>query len=178
MSDQEQLIAKGRFLRFVSRNGWEYMKRENISGIVIIVPITNQGEVILVEQFRPPLQARVIEWPAGLAGDISGSENEPLTAAAHRELTEETGYKAGQMIYLTEGPPAPGSSGESLTFFLAKDLEKIGPGGGDASEDILVHQVPLNQIDSWLKQKASEGILIDPKTYAGLYFLLKDKTPK
>jgi ADP-ribose pyrophosphatase len=58
-----------------------------------------------------------------------------------------------------------------VTMVRAFDLKKIGPGGGDESEGIIVHQVPLKSVRTWLKSKEKKGFLIEPKVYAGLYFL-------
>ncbi len=119
---------------------------------------------------------RVIEIPAGLAGDIESEEDETLAEAAKRELLEETGYQAQRMEYLTEGPPSAGLSTEIVTFFRAHDMKKISNGGGDGSEDILVHLVPLTGLDAWIAAKRKEGCLVDYKVYAALYFHIKETT--
>jgi ADP-ribose pyrophosphatase len=164
---------EGRFLRVMKRGHWEYVERFKITGIVAILPITDMQEIILVEQFRLPVNGRVIEIPAGLAGDIEGEENEALAEAAKRELLEETGYEAQEMEYLTDGPPSAGLSTEMVTFFRARGLKKTAAGGGDRSEDIQVHVVPLSDLASWIDGKRKEGCLVDYKVYAGLYFQLK-----
>lgn len=171
MSDDFQVLATGDFSRFVRRNGWEYMERINVSGIVLIVPVTNDDQVVLVEQFRIPLGKKVIEWPAGLAGDVPGSEDEPLLEAARRELLEETGFQAGEMTRLTEGPPSPALNDEILCFYRAEKLTRVTEGGGDETEDIRVHVTPRAGVHQWLLEKQAQGLLVDPKVYAGLYFL-------
>jgi ADP-ribose pyrophosphatase len=114
----------------------------------------------------------VIELPAGLAGDVGGCEKETLSQAAQRELQEETGYECREMIQLTEGPPSSGLSSEIITFFEARGLRRTGSGGGHGGEKIIVHEVPLGQVDSWLHRITVEGILwVDPKVYTGLYFI-------
>ncbi|HPC57538.1 MAG TPA: DNA mismatch repair protein MutT, partial [Kiritimatiellia bacterium] len=60
------------------RNGWEFVERPKISGIVVIVGTTRFGGLVLVTQWREPVGAPVVEWPAGLAGDLAGSETEAL----------------------------------------------------------------------------------------------------
>src|ERR1017187_9697315 len=87
-----RILAEGRHLRFVERNGWEFVERKNVTGIAILVALTDWGGVLLVEQHREPVGARVLELPAGLAGD-EGEES--AESAANRELVEETGYRAG-----------------------------------------------------------------------------------
>jgi len=58
-----------------------------------------------------------------------------------------------------------------VTLFLATKLRRVGAGGGVAHEDITVHEVPLAEVHSWLEAKAKAGVLVDPKVYAGLYFI-------
>jgi len=58
-------------------------------------------------------------------------------------------------------------------MLLAKDARRTGPGGGDSSEDILVHVVPIERVEAWLESKRREGIVVSPKIYAGLYFAEK-----
>ena len=105
--------------------------------------LTEQREVLLVEQFRPPVQAHVIEFPAGLAGDIAGQEHEPLVEAARRELLEETGYEAREIHEVFTGPSSAGLTDECITFLVATGLHKVAAGGGDEHESIVVHAVPL-----------------------------------
>lgn len=170
-TDSSETLYEGRFLRLIDSNGWEYVDRIGTTGVVMIAAVTDSRHLILVEQFRPPIGRRVIEMPAGLAGDLPESADELLTEAARRELLEETGYQAGRLLRLTEGPPSAGLGTEVVTFFLAEDLSRVGPGGGDASEDIVVHEVPLDEVHDWLEAQTRRGAVVDPKTYAGLYFV-------
>jgi ADP-ribose pyrophosphatase len=108
MSEQRDatpiILADGKYLRFVRRSGWEYVERRGITGIVGIVAVTDEGKLLLVEQYRTPVNKRVIEIPAGLVGDEAGKEAESLLSAARRELQEETGYYAGNLLPLASGP--------------------------------------------------------------------------
>jgi ADP-ribose pyrophosphatase len=115
----------------------------------------------------------VVEFPAGLIGDTLPlkARRESITIAARRELLEETGYRARTMRFLTAGPAAAGSSTVVITFFLASGLTKAGDGGGDESENISIHEVPLAKADAWLESMRGRGYWVDPKVYAGLYFL-------
>ncbi len=167
------VLAEGRYARFAKREGWEFIDRDQITGVVMIMPITREGRLVLVEQYRPPLGRSLIEWPAGLAGDLPGSETEPLVEAARRELLEETGYRAEEMVFLTEGASSPGLTSETLAFFLARGLDKVGEGGGDHTEDIIVHEIEPNHLETWLTAQEDRGMLIDLKVYAGLYFLFR-----
>jgi ADP-ribose pyrophosphatase len=62
-------------------------------------------------------------------------------------------------------------SDETISFVLASKLQKRGPGGGDASEDITVHAIPLASIDQWLGDHIKRGTWLDPKIYGALYLL-------
>jgi ADP-ribose pyrophosphatase len=164
-------LHAGRFLKLVCRGKWEYAERANVSGVVGIVAVTSDQKLLLVEQFRIPVGCPVIELPAGLAGDIPGEEHEALAAAAQRELEEETGHKAERFDYLTCGPSSAGLTSETLTLFLARGVQRVGAGGGDGSENIVIHEIPLADVPAWLNQQAKTGKLIDTKVYAGLYFI-------
>lgn len=161
---------KGRYLSLLERDGWEFTSRSNATGVVVLVAVTNGDEIILVEQFRKPVGTQVIELPAGLVGD-QGDGSESLLTAAARELEEETGFEAGHLEILMECPSSAGMSDEVITFIQASDLRRTGPGGGDDSEDIQVHLVPMEQADRWLRDQAAAGKPMDPKIFAALYWL-------
>ena len=165
-----QTVADGKHIALVRKGTWEYAARKGVSGIVGIVAVTDDGMLVLVEQERPPVGARVVELPAGLAGDDAGHEGEDLAAAARRELLEETGYEARTIERLAAGAASAGMTDEVITLFLATGLTKTGTGGGDGSENITVHEVPLAGIADWLAAREREGRLIDLKVYGGLYF--------
>lgn len=169
--DGAETLFEGRHLRVKRLGDWEFVERIKTSGIVAVVAVTDEKELILVEQFRVPVGRRVIEIPAGLAGDLEGSEDEELANAAKRELLEETGYEAGSVELLTEGPPSAGLSTEVVAFFRATGLNRISRGGGDSSEKIDVHVVPLVGIDAWLETQRDRGALVDYKIYAALHLV-------
>jgi ADP-ribose pyrophosphatase len=174
MADPEprkKSLHQGRFLEMFERAGWEYVDRVGASGVVVILALTAENELVLVEQHRVPVGASVIELPAGLAGDLPHARDEDFCQAARRELLEETGYEAETIEVLCEGPPSAGLTSEIHTLLRATGIRKTGPGGGDESEDITVHTISLDKLEDWLGQAAQRGCLIDPKIYAGLYFL-------
>ncbi|QDT37056.1 NUDIX hydrolase [Stratiformator vulcanicus] len=173
MSDSETTLHAGKHLRFVIRDGWEYVTRQNVTGIVCVAAVVDEC-LLLVEQYREPIRSRTIELPAGLAGDDPQFEGESLAQTAIRELEEETGHTAERMVYLTEGPASSGLTSEVITFYRAEGVRQIGEGGGDDSEDITVHKVPMDDVDAFLDEKSRSGFLVDPKVYAGLYFITRN----
>ena len=170
MTETETLF-NGRWLRLMRRGRWEFAERTNPSGGVIIIAITPTNCVLFVEQWREAVRGKTIEMPAGLIGDLAGNAEESAIAAAARELTEETGYRAGRIEFLMAGPSSAGMSNEMIAFVRAYDLVREHAGGGDATENILVHEVPLADAATWLLGKSREGYSIDPKLFAGLYFI-------
>jgi ADP-ribose pyrophosphatase len=142
-----KMLSEGSFLGLYARGHWEYASRTNCSGAVGILPITDDQELILVEQFRIPLQARVIEIP----------------------VLEETGYRAGKITPLISSPTSPGMTTEMVSFFAATELTREHRGGGTQQEDILVHRVPLAELETWIKHQQAKGLLVDIKIHACLY---------
>jgi len=130
--------------------------------------------LLLVEQYRIPVHARTIELPAGIIGDDGGPKEESSAQTALRELLEETGYQASHIEPLTCGPASSGLTSEMVTIFRATGLARVNPGGGVEHEAITVHEVALEQACDWLAAQAQAGLMIDPKVYAGLYFVRLD----
>ena len=166
-----QNLHVSKFLALIKEGHWEYVDRVNATGSALILAVTPENNVLLVEQYRIPVHARTIELPAGIIGDEPGGSDESHAEAARRELIEETGYDAQRVEQLTIGPACSGITTERSTLFHATGLRRVGKGGGVAHEDITVHEVPLAGITAWLEAKAKTGALIDPKVYAGLFFL-------
>ncbi len=173
----KKTLWEGKFLKSVlihyqDRSGgagriWEAVERVGCDGVVAIVPFTADEMVILIRQFRPPVNGYVIELPAGLC-----DPGEKLESAARRELLEETGYSAEKLTFLTEGPLSSGLSSEMLSAFVATGLIHVGVGERDETEDIEVLIVPLAGVVSELALRQKAGDLIDMKIY-GLIELAK-----
>lgn len=165
-----ETLYDGPWLRMIRRGRWEYVERTHGDGMaVIVIAVTPDDNLLFVEQYRIPLGARTIEMPAGLVGDDHASDT--LEAAARRELIEETGWSAGRVEVLLVGPTSAGMSSERIAFVRARELTKVGKGGGIDSEDITVHEVPRAQAPAWLMQKQSEGFELDLKLWAGLWMI-------
>lgn len=165
----KSILHEGKYARLVALDGWEFVERVNASGVAVLIPITDQQEVVLVEQFRVPMQAAVLELPAGLVGDQADNPDEPAIETARRELIEETGFDCREIKRVFTGPTSPGIVSESPDFYLATGLQKVAEGGGVDGENITTHVVPFAQVHDWL-QAQQPRLLVDPKVYMGLWF--------
>lgn len=154
-------IFEGKHVLVLERDGWQYVERKSGKEAVAVLAETEDGNVILIEQLRKPLDARVIDFPAGLVGDEGGVSDPAETA--RKELEEETGYTCDSVELLVRGPSSPGITSEIVSLYRAHGIRKQGQGGGVEGEDITVHVVPRDELRDWLRQKEREGVLIDLK---------------
>lgn len=166
-----ETLYQGQWLTLRRRGRWEFVGRNNPGGAVIILAVTADDKLLLVEQYRVAIQSRTIEMPAGLVGDLAGQADEGALLAAQRELEEETGYRCERVEFVHAGPSSSGMSTEMIAFVRASGLTRVGPGGGDEDEHIIVHEVPRGEAGKWLFARAAEGYSIDPKLFAGLWFI-------
>jgi len=164
-----ETLYETRWLRLHRIGHWDFVRRPDSESCVGILAITPKREIVLVEQFRIPVQARVIEVPAGIVGDEEEHRGEPLEATAARELLEETGYRAGNISKLIATPTSAGMTSEMIHLFHATDLSREHGGGGVAGEDIIVHHVPLDELRDWLREQEHAGKIIDFKIHACLW---------
>lgn len=160
-TEEETIVWQGRFVTAKTKGKWEYVSRARGIRAAVILAVDAEDHVILVDQFRMPLNKRCIELPAGLIGDGDDNVHEADELAAARELEEETGYRPGRMENLGEFYSSPGMVTESFSLFRAHDLEKVSDGGGVEGEDITVHRVPLAKIDAAIAGWRAEGYAID-----------------
>jgi ADP-ribose pyrophosphatase len=164
-------LHRGRYLELLRDGHWEFVQRVNARGAVFVLAVTDAAELVLVEQQRVPLQARTVELPAGIYGDAESPPEETPEQCALRELEEETGFRGATARLLVSGPVAPGLTTEIMFLVRVENLTRAHAGGGVGGEDITVHVVPLDGIERWLDDRRSEGLLVEPRIYAGLHFL-------
>lgn len=162
-------IAEGSYLGLYERDGWEFAQRPNVQGVVGILALTPSSELVLIEQFRRPVDASVIEIPAGLVGDEQEHLGESPANTARRELLEETGYEAQSLELLLSTPTSAGMTPEITHLFLARGLQLVAEGGGVGNENICVHHVPLAEVRTWLQSRQQAGALVDSKIHAALW---------
>ncbi len=137
-------------------------------GAVAVVPLLDDGRVVLVRQYRPPVDAELLELPAGLR-DVAG---EDLRVTAQRELLEETGYRAGSLESLCVFHNSPGCSDEVVHIFLGRDLaEEEHDRQGVEEQHMAVEVVPLAAARAMI----TTGEITDAKTIIGLTLALLDQ---
>ncbi|HEY4230526.1 MAG TPA: NUDIX hydrolase [Thermoanaerobaculia bacterium] len=161
-----RLLFQGKHLKFLDRNGWEYVEHGTAPEAAMVVALTDRGEIVLTEEFRPAMNAFVIALPSGLVGD-EGPED--AVDAARRELQEETGHAAARFRRLARGPGSAGQSSERITFFLAEGVRAAGQQAEHDRGKIRVHVVPVARLLAWARARERAGKIVDPKIYAGLF---------
>jgi ADP-ribose pyrophosphatase len=164
----ETKVFEGKHVQVFERGDWEYVERRRATEAVAVVALTAAGELVLTEQFRQAVNARVIDVPAGLVGDEEGHDDPALTA--QKELEEETGFHCTGVRFLARGPSSPGITSEIVSFYRAENPERREEGGGVGGEDIAVHVVPLGGIRKWLADRERTGVLVDLKVWSAVYW--------
>ena len=153
---KQETLYEGKYLRMVKRHfktdtgesDWETIERKNIhgKGAVVIIALTKEKEVILERNWRVPLASFVIQFPAGLCDKEGESEEE----TARRELLEETGYRAEQLIPIIPAPLCPALTPTRATHFFAPKVELVGRENKEMDEKIEVLKVPIEKLDDFL----------------------------
>ena len=148
---------------FVSPEG-ESFSRDIVRhpGAVSVVPVDDDGRVIMVRQYRPSLDQYILEIPAGKR-DVA---DEPPAETAQRELGEEIGMRAGTLELLGTFANAPGFSDELSWVYLGRNLESV-PRDVQGIEEshMTIERFTFEESFAMI----SDGSLIDTKTVIGLY---------
>ncbi len=165
----EETVLQGRFISvrratFLDPDGVPF-ERDIVRhpGAVAIVAVTAAGRqrVVLVQQYRPPVDRWLLEIPAGTC-DVEG---EPPDETAHRELAEEVGYAAERLALLTRTLITPGFCDEVSGVYLATGLRPVAPDRQGAEERFLrVLEVPLDGFDAMV----DDGTIVDATTILGV----------
>lgn len=136
-------------------------------GAVGIIPITNDGRLIVVEQYRKPLERSLVEIPAG---KLEPGEEPAVTAV--RELEEETGFGANSFTYLQTIATSPGFADEVIHLYVAKDLYKIeNPASLDEDEFVELMTVSLEEAEKMIE----DGRIFDAKTVIAVMWMRKNQ---
>ncbi|WP_269478171.1 NUDIX domain-containing protein [Hominibacterium faecale] len=140
--------------------GKAYREIVEHNGAVAIVPITNDGKLVMVKQFRYPTGKVILEIPAG---KIDQGETDPLLTAK-RELKEETGYTAQNLHYLGKLNPSVAYTEEVIHLYAATGLN---PGETSFDDDEALDIVEYDFQEAY--QMAASGKLVDAKTIAAIF---------
>ncbi|WP_086444114.1 NUDIX hydrolase [Candidatus Enterococcus lemimoniae] len=127
-------------------------------GAVAVIPITADHKMIMVKQFRKPMEKILLEIPAG---KIDPGEQHHPKVTAERELEEETGYRANKFTFVTSMYVSPGFADELLHIYYAEDLEKVpNPRPQDDDEVLELYTLTLDEA----KAEIASGLICDAKT--------------
>ena len=129
-----------------------------VPAVAYVLPLLEDGRVVLIRQYRPVVGAEIWELPAGTI-----EPGESPDACAYRELCEEAGYAAGRLEPLGEALADPGLTDERIFLFVARDLRAVAR-GLDADEHIRV--VPMPLADAY--RMADAGDILDAGTIIAL----------
>ena len=136
----------------------EYLRHP---GAVMVVPVLDDARLVLERQYRYPLRASFIEFPAGKI-----DPGEDILACAQRELREETGYTASEWTYLGGFHNAVGYCDEKIEVYLARGLQHEGAASDDG-EVLEIFTATLDEVLAWI----AEARVTDVKTIIGAYWL-------
>ena len=165
MSEPELLLDAKRFQVVrkyqVTRDG-QRLPRQIVQhgGAVVILPLLEDGRLVLIDNYRIAVEETLLELPAGTL-----EPGEDPLEAAHRELAEETGYRAGSMERLVQFVSSPGILTEQMHLFLASELSP-GPCQPEPGEEIQPRIVAWDEVLSM----ARDGRIHDAKTLVGILF--------
>ena len=137
----------------------EYLKHP---GAVMIIPVFDNGDVLVERQYRYPMRQVFVEFPAG-----KKDAGEAPLETAQRELLEETGYTAQNYTHITDIHNALAYCDEVIHFYIAEDLHDSGQQKLDDNEFVQVMRVPLVELMNWIRQ----GWVPDVKTQLGAFWL-------
>ncbi len=162
--EKSEQVFNGRILKVykdtVALDNGRTVTREVIrhQGASAVLPLTEEGDVLLVRQFRYALGRDILEIPAGLKEPGEAPED-----CARREMEEETGYRPGTVTHLFDSYSSPGYCTECVSIYLARDLTKTSQ-HLDPDEDVTVVRMPLEEAVALVLS----GEIVDGKTVAAL----------
>ncbi len=120
-----------------------------------VIPLTKDNEVVLIEQYRHGTEAVSLEIPGGMV-----DPGEEPSATAARELFEETGYEAAEVVFLGKTRPNPAIQDNWIHTFLARGVEYRQEPANDSTERTRVRLVPLGQIPALIREGAIDHSLV------------------
>lgn len=131
------------------------------NGGAVVLPVTEDGKIVLVKQYRYPFDEIMYELPAGKL-----EKNEDPKECATRELTEETGYSSEKVSFLGKIYTSPGFCDEILYIYLAEELVAGDHNREEGEDGMEVFELTIAEVDKMV----AEGKIVDAKTLSGLYY--------
>ena len=152
------------------RETWDFVHHRRGGG-ACVVPVLDDGRILMIRQFRPAVGLEMLELPAG----ARDSENEDSAVTARRELREETGYDCSKLHFLTSIHTAVAYCDEKTDIYLARGLVRAGGQKLDEAEEISAEPHALDELCSAIFR----GEMTDAKTVAGImaYAVFSDLHP-
>lgn len=136
------------------------------NGGAVVLPVTDDGKIVLVKQYRYPFDEIMYELPAGKL-----EKNEDPKECATRELTEETGYSSDKVSFLGKIYTSPGFCDEILYIYLAEELVAGDHNREEGEDGMEVYELTIAEVDKMV----AEGKIVDAKTLSGLYYYKNTK---
>jgi len=164
---KKELIYRGNYLEYhrdeveLPNGKTSYREYLHHPGAIAVVPILDNGDVLLVRQFRYATGQILLEIPAGKL-----EADEPIETAVIRELTEETGYKSEKIVHLLSTWTTPGFTDEVIHLYLATNLQFCA-GQPDADEFLEVVKIPYLKLKEMVRAKE----ITDAKTVLALVLI-------
>lgn len=172
---ERRVVHRGRFMTFrvdtIEDAGGKQHTREIVEhpGAVCVIPIVG-GDVLMVRQWRTPVEQTILELPAGTLDRLEGGGIEDPDLAAPRELEEETGHRAERWRKLGRFWTAPGFTEEEMHLYLATELSPLDDyRGPDVDEYLDLVRMPWREAVAM----ADRAEIEDAKTLIGLFWLAR-----
>ncbi|MBU1099289.1 MAG: NUDIX hydrolase [Bacteroidetes bacterium] len=171
--DKQEMIFRGRVFDIrvddITYDSGNKGIREVIlhNGGAVVLPVKDDGKIVMVKQYRYPFDKFLLELPAGKL-----EINEDPQVCATRELTEETGYTTQKVTKLGSIYTTPGFCNEELHIYLAEDLTAGDHAREEGEFDMEVFEYPLDEVEKMIL----DGRIKDSKTIAGVaYYKMRKK---
>ncbi len=165
---RSEIAFSGRFIRvrrdYTDSGVWESVELGKHTKTAVVIAMTPDKKVILEKHYRFPLRSYVVELPAGLVDDEEPEE------CARRELLEETGYRARELIPLFTGVICQGLTRMEAFYFYAPDVEYTGRRNLEPTEDIEVIEIPWDELEDFLFH-LPKGLLLGANVLSAVFAL-------
>ena len=173
---RKEKLFEGKFIKlwstiFLDKKGnecvWEWMDKKDLA---LVLALTKDKKIVLIKNYRVPIEKYTIELPAGLLDKVDENPEE----AARRELLEETGYTGENFIAVTPFANSVAAMNSIAHPFVLVDARKVSKPNLEDSEDIEVIEVPCDELYDFYEKSSTEGLDFNIRILA-LYEIAKRK---